>query len=189
MVVLENLRIALAALRANGMRSLLTTLGIIIGVAAVVAVVSVVQGLQHMATDVFEGVGAAFLQVEANQDRQRGPGLIAKQVKLTPEDAQAVQEQVLGIRSFTPVAAGNAQVKYLDRRHRPGGVLGVNEAYQDGLNHTVDRGRFLSRLDLENHRKVAVSGAKIGDKLNLGRHPGGQEIYAGDRPRTVIAGE
>ena len=95
MVVLENLRIALAALRANGLRSLLTTLGIIIGVAAVVAVVSVVQGLQHLATDVFEGVGATFLHVEVNQDRQHGPGLIAKQVKLTAEDAQAVRQLFL----------------------------------------------------------------------------------------------
>ena len=186
MIVLENLRIALAALRANGMRSLLTTLGIIIGVAAVVAVVSVVQGLQHMATDFFEGVGASFLEVEASQDRQRGPGLIAKQVKLTLEDAQAVREQVPAIRAFTPIAEGVAEVKYADRRHKPGGVLGVNEAYQDVLNHTVERGRFLSRLDLENHRKVAVIGPKIVDKLGLGRQPVGKEIYVGNLPVTVI---
>src|SRR5260370_16509433 len=102
MVVLENLRIALAALRANGMRSLLTTLGIIIGVAAVVAVVSVVQGLQHLATDVFEGVGANFLQVEVNQDRQRGPGLIAKQGKPTPPDPPAARAQRPRPRLSTP---------------------------------------------------------------------------------------
>ncbi|HLX07146.1 MAG TPA: ABC transporter permease [Thermoanaerobaculia bacterium] len=186
MVVLESLRIALAALRANGMRSLLTTLGIVIGVAAVVAVVSVVQGLQHLASDVFEGVGAAFVHVEVNQDRQRGPGLIAKQVKLTAEDAQAVREQVSGIRYFTRIAAGSAQVKYGERRHQPESVMGVDEAYQEVMNHAVDRGRFLSRLDLENHRKVAVIGPKVADKLKLGRQPLGKEIYVGNLPVTVI---
>jgi putative ABC transport system permease protein len=185
-VVLESLRIALAALRANGMRSLLTTLGIVIGVAAVVAVVSVVQGLQHLASDVFEGVGAAFVHVEVNQDRQRGPGLIAKQVKLTAEDAQAVREQVSGIRYFTRIAAGSAQVKYGERRHQPESVMGVDEAYQEVMNHAVDRGRFLSRLDLENHRKVAVIGPKVADKLKLGRQPLGKEIYVGNLPVTVI---
>ncbi len=186
MVVLESLRIALAALRANGMRSLLTTLGIVIGVAAVVAVVSVVQGLQHLASDVFQGVGAAFVHVEVNQDRQRGPGLIAKQVKLTAEDAQAVREQVSGIRYFTRIAAGSALVKYGERRHQPESVMGVDEAYQEVMNHAVDRGRFLSRLDLENHRKVAVIGPKVADKLKLGRQPLGKQIYVGNLPVTVV---
>ncbi len=186
MVLLENFRIALAALRANGMRSLLTTLGIVIGVAAVVAVVSVVQGLQHMATTVFEGVGATFLEVEVRQERAQGPGIVARQVKLTAEDAQAVAAQVQGIRYFTPVLSGSAQLKYLDRRHQPSSVMGVNDAYQDVMNHTVDRGRFLTRLDLENHRKVAVVGPKVVEKLKLGRQPVGREIYVGNLPVTII---
>jgi putative ABC transport system permease protein len=185
-VVLENLRIAFGALRANGMRSLLTTVGIVIGVAAVIAVVSVVQGLQHMATDVFEGVGATFLQVTVRQDRQRIPGLFVRQVKLTVEDARAVEAQVPGIRYFTAVITGSAELKYADRRHSPGGVLGVDDAYQDVANHTVDRGRFLSRLDLENRRKVAVIGPKVVDKLRLGVRPVGKEIYVGNLPVTVV---
>jgi putative ABC transport system permease protein len=185
MALLENLRIALAALRANGMRSLLTTLGIVIGVASVIAVVSVVQGLQHMATQVFEGVGATFLEVEARPERE-GPGIVARQVRLTVEDAQAVVDQVAGIRYFTPILTGSAAVKYLDRRHQPAGVLGVNEAYQDVMNHTVDQGRFLSRLDIEDHRKVAVVGPKVVDKLALGSRPVGREIYVGNLPVTII---
>jgi putative ABC transport system permease protein len=54
------------------------------------------------------------------------------------------------------------------------------------LNHTVERGRFLSRLDLENHRKVAVIGPKVADKLKLGREPLGREIYVGNLPVEVI---
>ncbi|HEY2740428.1 MAG TPA: ABC transporter permease, partial [Thermoanaerobaculia bacterium] len=63
MVFAENFRIAFSALRANKMRAILTTLGIIIGVAAVIAVVSIVQGLQFMATNVFEGVGATYMMI------------------------------------------------------------------------------------------------------------------------------
>ena len=60
---LENLRIALGAICANKMRSILTTLGIIIGVAAVIAVVSLVQGVQYMVDQQLEGVGATFIIV------------------------------------------------------------------------------------------------------------------------------
>jgi putative ABC transport system permease protein len=188
-VWLENLRIALQALRANGLRSLLTTLGIIIGVAAVVAVVSVVQGLQQMASRTFGEMGATSIEVEVRRDLRRGPGVIAQQVKLTVEDAAAVGAQVPGIRVMSRVAAGSAQVRYADRRHLPAaGVLGVDATYQDVLNHTVDRGRFLSRLDLENHRKVAVVGPKVVDRLKLGGggEPLGKEIYVGHLPVTVI---
>ncbi|HVT56867.1 MAG TPA: ABC transporter permease [Thermoanaerobaculia bacterium] len=186
MVLVENFRIALAALRANALRSVLTTLGIIIGVAAVIAVVSVVQGLQHMATDVFQGVGVTFIAVDAKQPRQRGPGLVMHQVKLTYEDGQAIAAQVPGIREMTPMVEGSASVKYRDRRHRPGVVMGVNENYQDVWNHTVDRGRFFSKIDLENRRKVAVIGTKVADKLRLGPSPVGKEIYVGVMPVTVV---
>ena len=64
MVVGENFRVAFRALRANKMRSILTTLGIIIGVAAVIAVVSIVQGLQFMITQELQGVGATFIAVD-----------------------------------------------------------------------------------------------------------------------------
>ena len=77
MVFLENFRIAIGALRANLMRSILTTLGIVIGVAAVVAVVSIVQGLQYTITEQLQGVGATFIAVSPKTDRSNIPGLAA----------------------------------------------------------------------------------------------------------------
>jgi putative ABC transport system permease protein len=118
MVFLENFRIALAALRANKMRSILTTLGIIIGVAAVIAVVSIVQGLQYMIARELQGVGATYMMVFPDM-QQQGPGVVARQVKLTWEDGQAIQQRVPGVRLITPVVAGRAQVKYRDRKHDP----------------------------------------------------------------------
>ena len=186
MVVLENFRIAFTALRANKMRAILTTLGIIIGVAAVVAVVSIVQGLQFMATNVFEGVGATYMFVLPHQDPQRAPGEVVRQVKLTWDDGKAIRAQVPGVRLITPLILGREQVKYRDRQHRPDLLLGVNEEYQDVMNHTVDRGRFFSKIDLENRRKVVVVGPEVVEKLGLGDEPVGKEIYVGRYPATVI---
>jgi putative ABC transport system permease protein len=185
-MILENFRIALGALRANRMRSVLTTLGIIIGVAAVIAVVAVVQGLQYLATNIFQQVGATFIAVDVKQERQRGPGIVAHEVKLSVADGQAIREQVPGIRLITPVVEGRAQAKYRDRRHRPSLVMGVNESYQDVWNHTVGSGRFLSRVDLDNRRRVAVVGTTVVEKLKLGPDPVGKEIYLGNLPLQVI---
>ncbi len=114
MVVSENIRIAFRALRANKMRSMLTTLGIIIGVAAVIAVVSIVQGLQFMITKELQGVGATYVMVMPKHDQNQGPGVIARQVKLTWEDGEAIREKVQGIRLITPLIVGSgaaAQVR------------------------------------------------------------------------------
>jgi len=185
MVFFENFRIAIAALRANLMRSILTTLGIIIGVAAVIAVVSIVQGLQYTITSELQGVGATFMVISVKTDRQL-PGLVARQVKLTYDDARTIEEKVPGVKILTPTIFGRATLKFRDRKHTPFAVIGVNENWQDVTNQTVDVGRFLSKVDLENRRKVVVIGHKVADELNLGRQPVGQEIYLDTYPATVI---
>ena len=185
MILGENFRLAFEALRANPMRSILTTLGIIIGCAAVIAVVSIVQGLQFMITQQMQGVGATYVMVFPDTGNQ-GPGVVARQVKLTWEDGQAIQQQVPGVAMITPIIAGVEQVKYRDRQHRPDFVLGVNSDYPDVNDHTVDRGRFLTRLDLEHRRKVAVIGETVAEELRLGDDPLGKEIYVGRIPVTVV---
>ncbi|HVT56868.1 MAG TPA: ABC transporter permease [Thermoanaerobaculia bacterium] len=172
-------------MRANTLRSILTTLGIIIGVAAVIAVVSVVQGLSYLATSVFQGVGATYVMVFPQFNEQRQDAL-AHQVRLTWDDGKAIQEQVRGIRLITPMIAGNDEVKYLDRQHRPGFILGCNEEFQDIMNFAVERGRFFSPIDVEAQHKVVVIGSKVVDKLELGAEPIGKEIYVGHYPATVI---
>ncbi len=184
MIFVENFRIAFSALRANKMRSILTTLGIIIGVGAVIAVVSIVQGLQYTFTKEFQGVGATFIMVMPEQGGHNERA--ARQVRLTWDDGLAIREDVPGIRQITPVLMGNGEVKYRDRNHRPDIVFGVNSDYPDVANHTVDRGRFISQIDLEHRRKVAVVGQEVADELKLGDNPIGKEIYIGDMPATVI---
>ena len=186
MVFSENFRIALRALRANKMRSVLTTLGIIIGVAAVIGVVSLVQGLQYLITKELQGVGATYIMVVPHQERSQGPGIVARQVRLTWDDGRAILEQVPGIRLMTPLVGGKVTAKYRDRQHDPDFVFGVNENWPDISNYQVDRGRFFSRFDLDARRKVAVVGPKVADELDLGSDPVGKQLYLGNLPVTVI---
>jgi putative ABC transport system permease protein len=185
MIVLENLRLALMAIAANKLRSILTTLGIVIGVASVIAVVSLVQGLQHFATNVFEGVGTTYMFVFPLRPEQQLEAR-ARQVKLSWADGQAVRDQVPGIRAITPLIAGSADVKYLDRTHKPDFIIGAAETYQEVMNHSVETGRFFSQIDVEAQHKVAVVGSKVVDDLQLGRNPIGKQIYVGKYPATVI---
>ena len=184
MALLENLRIALSALRANPMRAALTTLGIIIAVAAVIAVVSVIQGLQHMIVGQFQDLGSNFLQV-APQFQQQGVQS-ARQVRLTWEDGQALEAELPGIDYITPVIVGQVEMKYRDRRHRPDYVFGVNGDFPETNKFFVEEGRFFTELDLRMRRKVVVVGQDVVEELRLGNQPIGKEVYVGNLPVTVI---
>ena len=183
-MLLENLKVALTALWANRMRSILTTLGIVVGVAAVIAVVSLVQGLEFMITGQLQGVGATYMIVLP--DRSTKPGVAARQVKLTWDDGQAVRRKVAGVRLMTPMLVGQAGLKYADRSHQPFAILAVNQDAQEVLNFAVDQGRFFSAVDIGSHHGVAVIGPQVVNELALGRQPIGKEIYIGKRPATVI---
>jgi putative ABC transport system permease protein len=185
MVVVENFRVAFSSLRANKLRSFLTTLGIIIGVCAVVAVVSIVQGLQYTINKEFQGIGATFMMIVPDQGNNNNQQA-ARQVRLTWDDGKAIRDEVPGIKQITPIVMGASDIKYRDRQHRPDTIFGVNNDYPDIANHTVDRGRFISQIDLEHRRKVAVVGQEVVDELKLGDNPVGKEIYVGDTPATVI---
>ena len=185
MVFFENFHIAFRALWANKMRSLLTTLGIIIGVAAVIAVVSIVQGLQFLLTQQLQGVGATYVMVLPNQQQNQGPGVVTRQVKLTWEDGKAIRDNIPGVKLITPLLIGQRPTKYRDRQHATL-VLGVNDDWPEVNNHTVEHGRFLSSVDLLHRRKVAVIGKRVIEELRLGDDPVGREIYVGSIPVTVI---
>ncbi len=185
MQLLEGFRVAGGALRANKMRSFLTTLGIVIGVAAVIAVVSIVQGLQFLIVGQLQDVGATYLRV-LPEVRFAAPGQVTRPVLLTTDDAEAIVEQVPGIEWMSPLLFGNATVKYRQRQHDPLYIAGTNQHWQEVVNQTVDRGRFFSTVDIRQRRKVAVIGESVVEELRLGDQPVGKEIYVGSVPVTVI---
>ena len=183
-MIFENLRIALQAIRLNKMRSVLTTLGIIIGVAAVIAVVSIVQGLSFVISNQLAGVGANYIEVEPRNPMDE-PDLVGRDIKLTYADGLAIQEQASAVAEFNPILPRQDRVTRRDQSESVF-VAGVGPDSQEVWNQYVDHGRFFSALDLERHARVAVVGQTVVDKLDLGPEPVGKEIEIGRDAFTVI---
>jgi len=183
-MIWENLRIALKAIRANKMRSILTTLGIIIGVAAVIAVVSIVQGLNYLIANQLEGVGATYIRVAPRDDRN-DPEMIGREVTMTYEDGLAVMSNSTALAYFNPVFFKSERLRYRDEKHSCI-LLAVGTHYQEVDNHWVDEGRFFSQLDLDRHAHVCLIGRKIIEELKLPENPFGTEIIVGTGSFTIV---
>ncbi len=183
-MIWDNLLIALQAIRANKMRSLLTMLGIIIGVGAVIAVVSIVQGLDYVIATQLEGVGATYIRVQWRED-PNDPDLAGREISLSYDDGLAVVEAATAIEYFNPIFFRGERLKYRDRNHSTT-LLGVGSWHQEVNNHWVDRGRFFSPLDLDRRTRVCIIGRDIVTELELGDEPLGTELIIGQSSFTVV---
>jgi putative ABC transport system permease protein len=181
---LENLKIALRAILANKMRSILTVLGVMIGVAAVIAVVSIVQGLQHKISNDLADIGSNFIEVFPDPGEQRNP-FLQKMPDLTMEDAAAVRRGTTSIQDFTPIFIAQAQTKFGDARHSVQ-LYAVGPSYQEIVNHWVEHGRFFTAVDEEQRKRVATIGIDAAKDLNLGDNPVGKLIQVDNNTFTVV---
>jgi len=183
-VIWDNLLIALQAIRANKMRSLLTMLGIIIGVAAVIAVVSIVQGLDYVISTQFEGVGVTYIMVFPRQDQQ-DPDLAGREVTLTYDDGLAIMERASGIELFNPVFFRGVQARAGSRQHATM-LFGVGPSHQEVSDHWVDRGRFFSDLDIQRAARVCVVGQEVIDELEIEEPILGSDLIVGQSSFTIV---
>ena len=180
----ENLKIALRAIAANKMRSILTVLGVMIGVAAVIAVVSIVQGLQYKISNDLESIGSKYIEVYPDPGEQRNP-FLQKMPDLTIDDAAAVRKHTTAIKDFTPLFINSVETRSGSQRHRVQ-MYAVNGSYQEILNHWVEHGRFFTPVDEEQKKHVAVIGLQVQEDLNLGDNPIGKVILIDNTQYTVV---
>ena len=180
----ENVKIALRAILANKMRSILTVLGVMIGVAAVIAVVSIVQGMQHKISNDLENIGSNFIEVFPDAGEERNP-FLQRMPDLTIDDATAVRARTTAIKDFTPMFISNAQMKHAESRHAAQ-LYAVNTSYQEIVNHWVEHGRFFTPLDLEQKKRVCVIGLQVAEDLALGDKPLGKLIQIDNNAFTVV---
>src|SRR5436190_4363178 len=181
---LENFKIALSAISANKMRSVLTVLGVMIGVASVIAVVSLVQGMQYKISNDLQSIGSTFIEVYPDPGDQRNP-LLQKLPELTVDDAEAVRKGTTAVRESTPIYISQAQMKLGDALHNAQ-LYAVNNSYQEVVNHWVEHGRFFTPLDEEGKKRVCIVGQEIINALKLGREPVGKVIQLNGNAFTVI---
>ena len=166
----ESSRSALASIFAHGLRSFLTTLGIVIGVASVIAVVSVTQGMSSFIGDSFASLGSNSLTIASYtpfEDRMKGIS-----ARLTPEDLEMIEKRTEGIASITPILYANrsSQIKY-GSQTAFSQIMGTTYAYQDVSQSYTQHGRFLAQTDNLTRRRIAVIGDKVRENLSLPDNP------------------
>ncbi|MSR00644.1 MAG: FtsX-like permease family protein [Gammaproteobacteria bacterium] len=180
----EAFRAALTSLNAHRMRSLLTTLGILIGTAAVIAVVSLLQGLSDSIASQFSDLGGNTLSLKAvnDQDNFRRRRLNT----LSISDVDILQYQVTGIERVAPsLMVNNSIVSYKGRSISPQ-VFGTNTEYQLVQNRYPSVGRFITESDDKGSRRVAVIGEKVRDELKLPNNPVDEYLLVGNEWFKIV---
>lgn len=165
---MKSLAMALESIWHNKVRSLLTMLGIIIGVAAVIILVSVTDGITGMITDIFEEFGTNTIQVSVTS---RG-----NTRKISPEQMYEFKERNEEYLEFLSPSVTIPGTIKTELENIQGSVTGVSEEYQDISKFVLTDGRFLSYVDIDKMMPVCVVGTYIQKELFGGQNPIGKTL-------------
>ncbi len=182
----EGARAALDSIRAHAFRSFLTALGIVIGVASVIAMVSIIQGLSFTIGQQFQGLGSNSITVASYTSLEKA--LQGRRSRLTQDDYDLIRFRVDGLESITPimyVQNGQSTVRY-GSQTTVSQVFGTTYAYQEVGQYFMAMGRFLSDSDNDTRRRVAVIGERVRDDLSLPRDPLGEYVLVNGEWLKVI---
>jgi putative ABC transport system permease protein len=178
----ETLSVSIDALRANKLRAVLTSLGVIIGSASIVLVVTVALTSRKFVISQIEAVGANYVWAELVRSTEKAQPL---SYELTPEDMQAVKDtipavaQVAGTSDLQTSVVAQGVV-------RPVTLIGVTTGYREIRNLVVFRGRYLDSLDMETRSKMCVITPQLAKRLFGQDNPVGRELHVGELIFTII---
>ncbi len=180
------IRVAFNALGRNKMRSILTMLGIIIGVGAVIAMVSIGQGAQVTIQQQIASAGSNMLFVSAGSWNHGGVRSGAgTSSTLTVEDFQALQRECSAVRWASPLVRASAPVVFGNQNWFTN-IQGVNTYFPQIKLWDVDQGSFFTEQDENSAQRVCLLGKTVVDNLFAGQDPIGQEIRIRNSPWRVI---
>jgi putative ABC transport system permease protein len=187
MNIFENIRIALRALAANKLRSGLTMLGIIIGVAAVVALMAVGQGATSGITSSIQGLGTNLITVSAGRSFSfgGGGGQGGQSQSLFYADYQAIEKTIGSAAVLAPYYQTQANVIY-GNLQSSSSITGVTSHFDLVRSYTMGRGRFITDQDNTSEARVAVLGSQTATDLFSGLNPVGREIQINGITYSVI---
>jgi putative ABC transport system permease protein len=167
----ENVRFAFLAVRAHKLRAFLTVLGIVVGVATVIAMVSIINGFNNSMVRNFQSFGATLVQFQKYEPRF-GPGRRDESERnrkdLTLEDALALKAEIPEMRAVSPeryLWNTDIHVKYRDAETTTPVILGAMPDYSMANNHFVAYGRFLTESDIDHSAPVVVIGEDVREAL------------------------
>jgi putative ABC transport system permease protein len=179
-----NVPIAFIALRTNLMRSILTTLGIMIGVLSVILAVAVGEGTKVSVLDSINAIGSnmaiVFPQPENNGSRR-----VVDRGRLTERDARAIQRLVPGVATVAPQLRSTVQM-VIAGRNASTTAIGATPDYAIVTNTNIESGRFVNEADLRTAARVIVLGPSVAAKLFGSFEPIGQSLRVNKTPFTVV---
>ncbi|HWL63709.1 MAG TPA: ABC transporter permease [Steroidobacteraceae bacterium] len=187
MSVIEYIKTALVALRLNKLRSMLTTLGIIIGVASVIVMSGIGSGASKQIEDQISSLGTNQLTIfpgSANVGGRRGG--FGSAPPLTEKDLRAVRDSVSGVMAVSGELGNNNASVVLGNANWTTRVQGVNAEVQTVREWPVAKGRFFDAREASSGAKLAVVGATVARELFAGGDPLGATIRINNSPFTVI---
>jgi putative ABC transport system permease protein len=184
----EVLRLSFESILAQKFRAALTMLGLLVGVLAVVLLVSIGDGTKKFISAELEGLGINFIIVQPGKTDRKGgfgppPGV--SQREMTTADVKALERRSFNLAAVTGLVLGSTSLRYNDNIVNVS-VFGTNERFIDIFNLKVGLGNFLSKEDQENSRRVVVIGSKIAKSLFDLQNPLGKQIKVNFREFRVI---
>jgi len=182
----QTLRIATRALGRNKMRSFLTALGIIIGVGAVIAMVSIGEGAKRGIQDRFASMGTNLLFVSPGSQNQRGVhGGWGSMTTLKEEDAFAILQECPDVMYISPSVSARAQTVYGNKNWNTS-ISGTGERYPEVRNWEIEFGTYFDEAMVKSAAKVCVLGADVKTNLFEGEDPIGKVIRIKKIPFKVL---
>ena len=186
MNILAGARIAVRALRVNKLRSILTMLGIIMGVAAVIAMISVGSGAQARIAEQIQSLGASMLVVLSGSSTSGGVRLGAgSQLTITEEDAWAIKREISSVEAAAPTMRGSAQVVWGNLNWSTQ-IQGTTPEFFEARDWPVAAGQAFAQEAVDGATKVAVLGETVARNLFADSDPIGQVIRIKKVPFTVV---
>ncbi len=183
----ESVLIACDGLKANKLRSMLTMLGIIIGVGAVIAMVAIGIGMQQKVANSIAGLGSNLLIVMPGANSPSGGVRLAagSNITLTPKDAQAIAQEIAGVSAAAPAVSRQLQLVY-GNQNWLSSVQGSTPDFLTVRNWNVASGAFFTSRDMDSRARVAVIGQTVATNLFGDISPIGQTIRINKAPFRVI---
>jgi putative ABC transport system permease protein len=184
----EILRLAVESLTVQKLRTALTILGMVIGVGAIVLLVSLGQGAKNYVTSEFEGLGTNLIIVQPGKSDKKthmGPPVGAAQRKMTTADVTAIEKRALNVEAVSGLVLGTVSARFEDALSNIT-VFGTNEQFPQILSVRIGRGQYFSREEDDYGRRVVVLGQSIVTDLFGEADPIGQMIKLNESEFRVI---
>ncbi len=179
------IRIALRALAKNKMRASLTVLGVVIGIAAVTAMVSVGMSASELVQGEFQNLGTNVIVVIPGNEQSRG-GVRSQIMSLTPADSRAITKECESVLAASPIVFATGQAIFGNSNYTARETFGVDESFPIVRNWQMRLGSFFSERDVANANKVCVLGQTVVKNLFQTSNPIGQQIRVKNIPFEVV---